>query len=336
MASRKKLLGIDIGNYSVKIAVNQGNGPEELIQARIPDGLMKEGRITSGDAMGDFLKEVLREHGVRIRSVFLGVPNSLCFVRRVHLPLMTVGQLRVNLPYEFHDYISQDMDRYIYDYAVIGKTENSMDLIAVAAEKRLAEESTLMMRRAGLKLVGLAPDMAGFSRVLSVFEQVNGMEPHQADYAVLDLGDRSIKIHFFSRGVYDVTRNIEPGLRRLVDAAAEQMGLDRHIARIRMESGAPEVLHSEATQSQYTDIAVEIMRVLNFYSFSNRDNNLTRLYYCGGGALNRPLVEEIRNTVELELVPFASLLTGDPEIQESIQIAPQSYGFTMDPEGGAR
>lgn len=336
MASRKKLLGIDIGNYSVKIAVNQGNGPEELIQAPVPDGLMKEGRITSGDAMGDFLKEVLRGNGIRIRSACLGVPNSRCFVRRVNLPLMTIGQLRVNLPYEFHDYIPQDMDRYIYDYAVIGRTETNLDLIAVAAEKSLAEESTRMMRRAGLKLVSLAPEMAGFARILRVFEQVNGMEPYQADYAVLDLGDRSIKIHFFSRGVYDVTRNIEPGIRRLVDTVSEQEGLDRHIARIRMESGAPEVIRSEAMHAQYTDIAVEIMRVMNFYSFSNRDNNLSRLYYCGGGALNRPLVEEIRNTVELELVPFASLLTGDPEMQESIQTAPQSYGFTMNPEGGAR
>ena len=38
---------------------------------------------------------------------------------RFELPLMTEEQLRLNLPYEFHDYIGNEMDKYVFDYAMI-------------------------------------------------------------------------------------------------------------------------------------------------------------------------------------------------------------------------
>lgn len=55
---------------------------------------------------------------------------------------MTEKELRLNLPYEFRDYISQGKDRYVYDYAMLGMRNDAdgqpegMDLLAVAAPKR--------------------------------------------------------------------------------------------------------------------------------------------------------------------------------------------------------
>ena len=40
-------------------------------------------------------------------------------MRRFEMPLMTEEQLRLNLPYEFHDYIGDEMDKYVFDYAMI-------------------------------------------------------------------------------------------------------------------------------------------------------------------------------------------------------------------------
>lgn len=48
------------------------------------------------------------------------------------------------------------MDEYIYDYAVISRTDKEMELLAVAAARDFVDKYVEMCRRAGLKLVLIA------------------------------------------------------------------------------------------------------------------------------------------------------------------------------------
>ena len=52
---------------------------------------------------------------------------------------MTVKQLQLNLPFEFHDYISEPTEKYFYDYAVIEEGEKTMKLLAVACSRELID-----------------------------------------------------------------------------------------------------------------------------------------------------------------------------------------------------
>ena len=35
------------------------------------------------------------------------------------------------------------------------------------------------------------------------------------DYAILDLGTKALRIHFFRKGIYDITRTMEPGCEEI-------------------------------------------------------------------------------------------------------------------------
>ena len=63
-------------------------------------------------------------------------------------------------------------------------------------------------------------------------------------------------------------------------------------------------------------MAMQVMRVLNFYSFNNPDNNLDRVYYCGGGSCFSGLMDELRNNIELPLVDLAELMEGSAVARE--------------------
>ena len=55
---------------------------------------------------------------------------------------------------------------------------------------------------------------------------------------------------------------------------------------------------------RYRSIGIQIMRVLNFYSFNNADNTIDTLYYCGGGARFKELLDgELAPEVDLEKMP---------------------------------
>ena len=120
---------------------------------------MKENHIVSYDAMGDFLRELLRRNRISIKKAHLCMPIHEIYIRNVTLPMMNVQQLKVNLPYEFHDYITEDMGKYIYDYAMLPDMEGDgqLHMLAVAASKELISSHQQMAKRAHIKLESIQP-----------------------------------------------------------------------------------------------------------------------------------------------------------------------------------
>lgn len=168
----KTYTGVDIGDSSIKLAVSDGQSVSKVAIEMLPEGLVADGRIVSHDAMADFIKSVVRSIGGVSKDVAFVVPGSDSLFRRLSLPAMTEKELRLNLPYEFRDYISQGKDRYVYDYAMLGMRNDAdgqpegMDLLAVAAPKQAIADYTEMFRRAGLKLKVALPEQAAYQNLV--------------------------------------------------------------------------------------------------------------------------------------------------------------------------
>lgn len=323
-----KVIGIEIGNYRMKLVSNAGGEIRQFVSEVLPDDSVKDGMITYWDAMSQFLRETVKAHGISGKKTVMAIPMSAVFIRRTKLPLMTVEQLKINLPFEFHDYITEDMNKYIYDYAVMNRTENGMELLAVACSKEIINKYKTMCKAARLNLVGLVPEAIGLQRIIQRYNEAGGIT--DKDYAVLDLGDRSLKLHFFKNGVYEITRNLEPGCHDIANAVAELEGKDIHISKLQLEQNAEQIPESETVSDLYGNIAVQIMRVLNFYSFNNPANTIDTLYYCGGGSKYPKLLEEIAGQISLPLKRMTELMPGlTPELEAEIIRCPQCCGITF-------
>ena len=330
--SEKTCLGIDIGNNRAKIAVRKGGVIRKLAFDIVPDGLMRDNHIVSYDAMGDFLREMLKKNHISIKKARLCMPIHEIYIRNVTLPMMNVQQLNVNLPYEFHDYITEDMDKYIYDYAVLPDLEKDgqLHLEAVAASKELISSHQLMAKRAHIKLVSIEPANVPLRRYLeSRIKQVPEGEVPQ-DFAILDLGNTSVKIHFFTKGQYEVTRSMDLGVGSAADRISEETGQDVHISRVNLETNGAGILAEPFVEDVFSDLASRIMRVMNFYNFNNRNNTLEELYYFGGGALLEPLLNSIREAVPLNLKSISELIDLKHKLtEEEILIGAQAIGMTL-------
>ena len=163
----KKMLGFDIGNYNMKIVVVNGTAIERCISVPVPDNMVVNSQIRAFTAAGDFIREAMRENGIRCRKCAVALPEKSYYIRRVRLPKMTVSQLMVNLPYEFHDYVTGEASEYVYDYAVRAMGERTMELTICAISKQKIAQYRDMMHRAGLKLVKLVPDVLAVQSVLN-------------------------------------------------------------------------------------------------------------------------------------------------------------------------
>ncbi len=333
--AKKKILGIEIGNCRLKIAVCSDYNLERLITADLPDNLVQEDEIVSWDAMAEFIKEVIKENKISVKSTAVVIPEKLVYTKHVVMPAMTVDQLKVNLPYEFHDYITEEKDKYFYDYAVMNKTFDDdgnlteMELMAVAILKETVNQYKTMFRRAGLRLNLVAPDYCAIRNIIKDYEEVNDLK-EPGDYAVLDIGHKTVKLYFFTKGEYEITRVMEAGCEEIDRYIAENLNVEEHIARIYKETNKDDILHEPGCEEIYSQMAIEVMRVLNFYNFNHPDNGLDALYYCGGGSLITPLIDAIAGATEVKVVSLDNLLTDKYEDTTKILQGPQALGITWE------
>ena len=65
----KTYLGIDIGHDMLKLALVKGGVVKKTASATMPVNLLREGRITSVDTMGELLRNAMKE--TRILAQFL-------------------------------------------------------------------------------------------------------------------------------------------------------------------------------------------------------------------------------------------------------------------------
>ena len=114
-----KILGIDIGYDTLKLALVSGRQVKKTAIASMPRRLMRDGRLVSPEAMGELLAQTMKKNGIRCSKAAIVFSDEAVIIRSVTLPLMTEDQLALNLPYEFRDYITGELKDYVFDYGML-------------------------------------------------------------------------------------------------------------------------------------------------------------------------------------------------------------------------
>lgn len=302
------MLGFDLGSNELKIASWDGKKLSSLVSVLMPDNMIKSGSVVSYDALADFIKETLKEQGIRGKDASVVLPSGSVYLRRSVIPFMDEAQIRVNLPYEFKDFLTMDKSKYWYAYTV-NSTEkdeegkdSQMDLTAAAVAKDTIDEYRYMFRRAGLRLKYAIPSEIAFSNLLSA----NNGES-KPEYCILDLGHSSTQLEIFTGSVFETTRSMDLGLADADERIAAEFGVDRHIAHAYKESNFKDVNSSASSESIYRAIASDARRAINFYGLSNRNSNIEDVYLAGGGSAIPQLASVLEEELALKVHAIADL-----------------------------
>ncbi len=309
-----KLIGIDIGADSVKMAYFSGGTLKKAAAMETPDAMISGGRILSMDAMADFLKDMARANGIPTAGAALVVPSAEVYTRAVTVPAMTEQQLTYNLPYEFRDFLTEEKNKYFFDYSVrrIRRDESGrpveMELFACAMLKSAVEAYRAMLRRAGFRLQVLIPAECAYGGLLALREKRGAQ--HRSESCIVDIGAHSSNLYIFHGHEFDSRREIDLGSAHLDALIAEHCGVDVHVARGYRKSNFNGVLGSDYAKELYGRLAVEVVKAVNFYNYNNRDRELQNVCFCGGDGSLDALVAAVGERTSLKLDPAEELLQG--------------------------
>ena len=334
----KKILGVDIGHDQLKLAlVKKGKVLRTAIR-QMPENLLKEGRITSPETMGELIRTTMKESRISANYAAFVLPNSMVYVKNVEMPLMTVDQLKYNLPFEFNDYITGELKDYVFDYAVVEKSDSgsgfsseeaegeTIELMAVGTPRAVITDAQEMLRKAGLRLKIAGPGVCAYIALLR--SQRNSLQSSGEEYGILDLGFQEVRMHMFHKDRHVATRVLESGLSVLDNVLADAYGVDIHLAHTYLMTNFENCQQREDCMAAYENFAVELMRALNFYRFSNPDSALSDFWLCGGGAAIRPLAETIGDMLGITLHSADELVQRGEGVEECNTLV-QAIGITM-------
>ena len=303
-------LGFDIGSGSMKAAVLQGDSVR-VEEIRLPENMVDgAGNITLPHAFTQFLKQIKKELALPGGTASLVLPPSQVICRLVTMPKMTTQQLMMNLPYEFTDFIQGVADQYFCDYALCSlgegeSEEQGVPMMAAAAAKQTLAGYVQMFSRAGIRLKVILP------QEMALIHLVKGRA--DGEFCFVDLGHQNTRITVVWRDRIQATRQIALGGRNLDLATADELGVDAFRANTYKVNNYQGVQSAPALTDLYDRIAVEILKVINFYQFTYRSSSLKGIYLVGGGAALPDLRRVIEDTAGLPLLSPADLLPGAGE-----------------------
>ncbi len=128
---------------------------------------------------------------------------------------MTEQQLAYNLPFEFHDFLTEEKSKYFFDYSVreVLRDESGqpteMNLLACATLKSTVESYRTMLRRAGFRLRVLTPASALTAPCCRPTTRRTRQEGR--DLCVVNLGHSATFLYIYRGGHFASRREIEVG-----------------------------------------------------------------------------------------------------------------------------
>lgn len=336
----KIFTGIEIGTRQVKIAQCENNRLCREIVEPLPDHFIRKSGGVSSEAMAGFLREIRRNYRLKDRGCCLILPDRAALTRRMKMPAMKEKHLKLNLPYEFHDFIPDRKKRWIFDYAVMGMEygENSvpisMDIMAAAVPEKVMEEYRQMIQSAGWKLMAAAPEAFAYSNLIREYEKERRKrhsEYQPGNYCFVDLGYRYTKIRFFYGECLEAAREIETGCENLVRTIGQVLHVEPHVAGTYVRDNFEDVWMLRECREIYEKAGVELRKTLGYYQYRYPERSIRELYVCGGGSRILPFRETVAASVSLPAREAGDLIlfSGKWDRGEQGVISPAAVGITF-------
>ena len=166
-------VGLDIdGRYLAAAQVADGRVVRSA-SVDLPAGIVHDGEVADAEALAKNLKSLVADAGLP-RNVRLGVSNQQIVVRVIELPrIEDEKQLAAAVRYQASEAIAMPLDEAILDHQLAGHADAPdgtprMQVVVVAARRKMIETLLEAVKRAGLKVDGIDLDAFALVRALAV------------------------------------------------------------------------------------------------------------------------------------------------------------------------
>lgn len=297
----RQLIGVDLGNASVKLAVlSIGSGWKRLEAA----ALAPVGPERTADDYETALSSVLEAAEGFGRRVATSVSGPHVAVRTLHFPRLGAEEIEGAVWYEGGQVIAFDIDDSLVDYDVLDADEGKekTNVLFVAATKEEVAKRTSI-----LEACGLEPRVVGVDGLV-LLEALLSSADLPPTTGILDIGARYSCLGVSRCGTVPFVRDIDIAGDTFTQAISDALGVTvAEAEEIKIAGDWTDARVSNAVHSATRWLVAEINRSLVYYQTREDGSKVDRLFLCGGGSRIRGLRESISESIGIEVDEWDSL-----------------------------
>jgi len=303
-ATRKEIVGIDIGSSSVKLVqLKSHKGVYQLVNAAIlplpPDAIV-DNTMMDRAYIAEAIKKLITTLGITVRDVACSISGNSVIIRKIILPTMTSEQLEEEIIYEAEQYIPFDINDVNLDFQILSHDSIDplrMNVLLVASKKELINDYISVFNEAGLKLSVV--DVASFT-IQNAFEINHDSSPEDV-LALINIGASGMNINIVKSGISLFTRDVQTGGNLYNEEIQKQLGLsssEAEAAKLMANASSSKAL-LEVMEKANETITQEIRRSLEFYNSTANEERTSRIYLSGGCSMAYNLLESINDKLDI-------------------------------------
>ena len=302
----KPLFGLDIGFSSIKAMQTENHGGEHHVigygigafeAGAVKDGVIIDHERVAAAAVELFDKGLVGE--INTKRVAIAIPTTRTFTRTMNLPPIKDDELAEAVRLEAEQFIPMPIDELYMDHVVIQRNDKGVELLSVAAPKKVIDSYLEFTRLIGLEAVAFDASILAAGRL---FEK---QDDHNDIPAVLiDFGSVSADITVHDRKVI-VTGTIPQGGDTFTEMIAKKLRVSReeaHVIKTKYGLGKSkkqtEII--EVLKPSMDQIAKEIRRMIRYHEDrSDSKQKIEQIVTMGGGANMPGLSDYLTNILRL-------------------------------------
>ena len=224
------IIGLDIGSNFIKFCVGRvRSGQVELLAVGVaptPAHAVVENEIVDPAALGQALRVILQEAGIKEKNVVSSVAGqSSLVVRIIEVPRMTKKELQETMKWEVERHVPFAAEQTVMDYQPLVPIEQVPEGGNMEVLLAVAQESLVMAHLGALKEAKLSPkaiDIEPLATARGLLALTDGEIPASC-VAVVDFGANTTDINIYKDGRIAFTRTIQIAGNNLTKAIAETL-----------------------------------------------------------------------------------------------------------------
>ena len=309
----KKLVGLDIGSSSLKLAeiVSTSQGPvlNRFRQIPVPPGVIVDGVVEDAGALSSIIKELFRNSGCKGKGIVTSLSGNSVIVKKVTLAQMEEVELRELIHDEAGKYLPFDnMDDVNYDFQILGDNEynpNQMDVIIVAAKKTDVDSYLDAITAAGLTVMIMDVD----SFALETMYEANYPFEDDEIIVIVNIGAKLTNINVIKGGMSIFTRDFTVAGNAITEGLQEKYHVSADEAERMKIEGTPagdqgNVDFQNIILDCADPICSEIERSIDYFRSTFGGDYIKHVYLSGGSSRIVGLKNHLsqRLNIETELI----------------------------------
>jgi len=334
--SKKKTIGIDISDFSVKIIGLEKRGNEIKIfyfqKEEIPENAIEKGEIKDGKMATEAMQKIflkLKEKKINFKKGAISLPEEKSFVDIIKLPVLKEEErLASMVAMEAENIIPFPLSDVYFDFEKVETTAKLLkcqEVILTACPQKIVDSYIDIFQAVGF--LPTAIEVESFSIARAITEKDFFYSPFLFD----DFGETRTTLGIFAGKNLRFTSTIQTSSGQLTKSIADFLDISLANAEELKQKegllGKKEVF--EAMIPFLTDMIEQMKHYIDYYQthsekcqeFSNK-KSFKKILFCGEGANLKGIIEFLSKELDLEVEK------ADPLVNLSIKHS--LLGFTKE------